>query len=87
VRSAPRRSHGVSTDRFGNAYCIGNPTTHSSTEPLHPTKARLQGIYQNVGGNLNQSTRGLIPSVDLVAIGMHERLSHVCQNLPSAQWY
>jgi hypothetical protein len=46
---------------------------------------RVQGIYQNVGGNLHQSTRGLVPFVNLGAIGVHERLSHVCQNLPYAQ--
>jgi hypothetical protein len=49
--------------------------------------ARVQGTYQNVGGVLDQSTRGLVPSVNLVAIGVDEGLSHVSHNLPSAQWY
>jgi hypothetical protein len=57
------------------------------SERMAAEAARVQGIYQNVGGNLNQSTRGLVPSVNLGAIGVHERLSHVCQNLPPAQWY
>ena len=55
------------------------------SERMSAGAARVQGIYQNVGGNLDQSTRGLVRPVDLIAIGVHERLSHVCRNLPYAQ--